>query len=616
MRPTQIVAAISFLALSVSAGMLRAESSEPTIQERLKAAREAFRPWKGDEVTRRRAELQRILTEVDQWLLRSPRGYAEGWKSYLHWDELQQNLANQESGDVGVLREVYGRFRHNTAGLEAVQFREARDRLRDYIEAVEATREGKLQDNYTSTLDDLAKRLNEYETSPTGANGPEIGRTLGWLQSAAQAPELVSAVQSRFSQPNLHATASERFLAAGFNEHIDRVTPVTDNILGTSVQGTARFIATQQLDSIPSAKDARLNILLRGNIYSNNIGYNGPVTIRNRGTTSVAATKQLIVNQNGVFAAASTAGCRTSTTIDSIAAKCGLIEKIAWKKAGQQKGQAEAIASSHAAARINGFIDREAAGPIAKANQQFQEKFRWPLLRRGHAPKDMQISSNADGIDIAMLQMTRDQIGAPSAPPAVGDDHDLAIQTHESFVANFSEAAIGGLEMTDEKLAEMVKDATGEVPEELQITEEKEPWSINFADKMPISATFDGNQVRLALRANRFTRGRNEDGSVDSEVTGLVEISATYAIQKTDTGATLTRQGDLNVDFVGQEKLSAAQVGTKAFLRKKFGSLFKPEFVGQGLKLKGRWEKAGTLTVREIQADKGWIAIAWKTKAE
>jgi hypothetical protein len=150
------------------------------------------------------------------------------------------------------------------------------------------------------------------------------------------------------------------------------------------------------------------------------------------------------------------------------------------------------------------------------------------------------------------------------------------------------------------------------VPEELQITDDKEPWSITFAENFPISAAFDGQQVRLAVRANRFTRGRNEDGTVDQETTGLVEISATYAIEKTDAGAKLTRQGDLNVEFIGEETLSVAQVATKTFLRRKFGSLFKLEFAGEGLKLKGRWERAGTLRLADVKAENGWIAVAWQ----
>jgi hypothetical protein len=602
------------LALVLAAGLSLTRSAAgdgADLSAQVKQARDSFRAVDDQEVARRRAALQTTLAELDQTLARSRPGYAAGWKTYLHWDALQQNLTSDEP-DLSALSDSYERFRRNNRGLEMSTFLQARDRLRDYIEALQAKREGKLQDNYVAMLDDLDKRLQDYQATSAGASGPEIGRILGWLQSSGQAPQLVSAVQDRFDQPNLYGHASERFLAAGFSERIDRITPVRDNILGTDIHGTARFLANQSLATIPSARDARLNILLHGNIYSNNIGYNGPVTIRNTGTTSVAATKQIIVNENGVFTAPATAACRTSSRINSISANCGLIEKIAWKKAGKQKGEAEAIASSHAAGRINGFINSEALGPIGRANAEFQEKFRWPLLRRGHEPRQMAISSDYDGIDITMLQMSRDQIAAGSSPPELLADHDVAMQTHESFVANFSEAAIGGLEMTDEKLAQMLKDATGEVPEELQITEDKEPWSITFAENFPISAGFDANQVRMAVRANRFTRGRNEDGSVDQETKGLVEISATYTIEKTDAGAKLTRQGDVNVDFVGEERLSATQVATKTFLRRKFGSLFKEEIVGEGIKLKGRFERAGTLRLADVKADKGWIAAAWR----
>jgi len=600
-----------FLATALAGSCLWGQADSDLL-EQVRTARESFRPLERDHVARRRQVLQRAMSQLDQTLARSRPGYAQGWKAYLRWDELNQSLASDETADPAALRVVLERFRRNNAGLELPKFLQVRDRLSDYIEALESTREAKLQDNYTSAIDDLAKRVEEYEASPTGLNGPEIGRTLGWLQSSGQAEQLVAAVQERFDHPNVYARASERFLGAGFNAYVDRTTPITDVILGTSIRGTGRFMATQVLDTVPSHNDARMNILLRGNVHSRNTGYNGPVTIQNTAVTSVYATKQLVVNENGVFAVPSRAVCRTDTKIHSISAKCGLIERIAWKRAGQQEVQAEAIASSHAAARINGYVDREALGPVARANREFQEKFRWPLLRRGHVPREMVVSSNNYGIGMRMLQMTRDQIAAPSGPPEVSNDHDLAIQAHESFVANFSAAAIGGIELTDERLAEMLQETTGNVPEELQITEDKEPWSITFAEHYPVATQFDGDQVKVYLRANRFTRGRNEDGTVDTEVKGLVEISANYTIEKTDVGATLHRQGEVNVDFVGQEKLSAAQVATKTFLRRKFSSLFKPEFVGEGLKLKGRWERAGRLALREIKADKGWISVGWQ----
>jgi hypothetical protein len=587
-------------------------AAEANLLESVQAARENFRPVPEDHLAQRRNELQQAMAELDQMLARSNPGYAEGWKEYLHWDQLVANIADIEQPDIAALRDIYERFRRNNNGLEMARFLKVRDRLRDYLDALLIARQPKLQESYAAALDSLAKRLEEYEKSPTGLNGPEIGRTLGWLEAAGQADQLVSAVQQRYDHPNLYAQASERFLGAGFNTSVDRTTRITDVILGTSISGVARFVGTQVLDTVPSAYDGRMNVLLRGNISSNNVGVNGPATIYSTGLTSIYSTKQLVVNENGVFAFPAHTNSCTTTKFNNICANCGLVERIAWKRAYQQKGEAEAIASQHASARMNGVVNQEAIDPVARANAEFQEKFRAPLLRRGHMPQHMLVNSSNSGIGVEILQMARGQIAAPASPPALGGAADLAVRTHESFVANFSEAAIGGIELTDERLAQILQEQTGRVPEELQITEDKEPWSITFADAHPVAAAFDDNQVVIYVRATRFTRGRNEDGTVDQEVTDPVQISAKYTIEKTDTGVRLERQGEVEVDFIGLQRLSAAQIGVKTFLRRKFGSLFKPEIVGEGLELQGRWARAGKLVIQEIQSDNGWVAVGWQ----
>ena len=94
-----------------------------------------------------------------------------------------------------------------------------------------------------------------------------------------------------------------------------------------------------------------------------------------------------------------------------------------------------------------------------------------------------------------MLQAGRDQLAAPNAPPALTGKFDLAVRMHESLVGNLSQAVLGGVTLTDERLVEIIKDATGKVPEELAITEEDDPWSITFASELPIEVRFQ--------RANR-----------------------------------------------------------------------------------------------------------------
>ncbi len=91
------------------------------------------------------------------------------------------------------------------------------------------------------------------------------------------------------------------------------------------------------------------------------------------------------------------------------------------------------------------------------------------------------------------------------------------------------------------------------------------------------------------VRADRFTKGEQDDGSAAQEIKSLIEISANYHVFQGTEGLLLQRDGDLNVDYVGLKKLSTFQIATKTFLRRKFGALFKPEIKGEGLQTTGEF---------------------------
>ena len=57
---------------------------------------------------------------------------------------------------------------------------------------------------------------------------------------------------------------------------------------------------------------------------------------------------------------------------------------------------------------------------------------------------------------------------------------------------------------------------------------------------------------------------------------------------------------------------SAAQIGVKTFMRRKFGALFKDEFIFTGLKLPERMQsRMGQLRLAEVSARNGWFAGGW-----
>ena len=102
----------------------------------------------------------------------------------------------------------------------------------------------------------------------------------------------------------------------------------------------------------------------------------------------MAADKRFWLDETGLHAHPAQAAAQTHSTINNIVSIKGrkFVEKIAWRRAGKQLGQAEAIASEHAASRLGARVDAEADPLIQKANEQFEAKARKPLDERRAFP--------------------------------------------------------------------------------------------------------------------------------------------------------------------------------------------------------------------------------------
>ena len=527
-----------------------------------------------------------------------------GLKEALAWDILQEQLAADEP-DLRQLNTVLSNFHENKAGLERSTLLDARTKLRAYMNALLFTTLPDGKAAYDEQLDKLSKLLKDYAKSPTDEGALAIGRSLGWLNRFGQAPEVVGVVQHHYWQPNLFAEVSETLAATGFADNVDQVQPVTDNILGTAIRATTHTVGTIGLSFAEDRNAASLRVQLLGTANSDSVGRNGPVTIYSTGITSINASARIRFRDTGVSADCSTADCSTKNHIHCIAAKSNLIRKVAQNQASKKKCEAEAIASSHAETRVERQMDSQVAEMVAEANTSYRDKLRNPLIRRGALPAEFHLSTTTERLHLAAVQANSYQLGATTAPPALTGDHDLSVRVHESSIANLAEVALGGVTLTDVRMAEIAKELTGEVPPELQPGPDNEPWSITFATEQPVVLNFADGKLSVAISGRRFTRS-------DQEIRSAVTISATYKLKQTNTGSKLTRQGDVEVEFTNNPgQLSVTQVAFKTFLRKKFESLFKEEAVSDGLKLPGRFEKVGALKLVQMASENDWLTLGW-----
>lgn len=603
---TRVLAWMAGLFL-VAGGVWGVAADPPNLDAEIAAAKGGFQPLAADRLAKAQQRLAAAADQLERFISRAGPDVTKRWKDYLRLDDLRAQLA-AEKADPKVVAAALEKFESGVVGMEVPAFRDTRHALQDYQAVLQLARDEKLGDRYAEELDALSKSVAAYKDKASVDEAHRIGRIAAWLDRLGHAEKLATAIRGTYRYPNLHARISGKLISSGMNDVVEDHSYVRDNILGTSIYANAH--TTGQVTSVltPDPNHASFQVHMVGTTYASSTGYNGPATIRSSSVTNLEGWKQVMFDASGVHALNATATAATGSTIHSIAAGCRLIEKVAWKRAGQQKGSTERVASQHAAGRLAGRLNSQSATMLADIETRYNEKFRLPLLRRDAFPAILAFATTADDIRVTGLQATPGQIAAPTEPPPVEGSHDLSVQAHQSAINNIAESMLGHQTLTDVRLAKLVEDMTGEVPEELQIKEDKDPWSITFAGDQPVTVEVEDQGVTIAIRGSRFTRG-------ETRVSKAMMIFASYKVEKTAEGSKLVRQGDVTAEYLNKDRPSVPEIALRTTMKNKFSALFKPEIESKGLKLKGRFEKIGILKLKQLLADNGWLVLAWDPEA-
>jgi hypothetical protein len=578
------------------------------------AAKSQFHPLTKEDLKSVKTELTEALAKLDA-KLQSAGENGRQWREFLLWDTLQKELQKDEFPNLDNLNKVYDRYNSGNEGLRLVWFVDVQSALSRLSALTNAVNIPQMKDYYERTMDKLAGQLQAYAAKPSTENAVAISDSLTWLKNARQAPEIITAVERNFGYPNLYGEASAEFVQAAVGEPIDENTPICDNILGTSLSGTGHTVGQTTAELIPDANMGIIDTMLFATTYSTTVGSHGPVCIYTNGTTCIGACKRLWINQYGFCSYPAVSNAVTQTCINDIQAQRKIVERIAWKRAGQQKAEAECIASQHAQLRVNKRVDDQAAETLDKAQQNFTNKFRNPLVDHKLFPEQLQFSTDPQALRVVSMEVGNSLLAAPTPPPSA-ISADMVLRVHESLINNFALDALGGMTVNEDNFQKSIVDMFGKLPEKMKRDENLPPWIITFARQQPISVTFSDGGFKILIRGTQFINGDNSCGDMD--------ITVVYdKFEKTETGFKAIRQGDIQYVFYDEkhkpkkENLTPREVAIKRLMSQRFSKIFEPELVGKGLTFTGKLEKVGKMQPVEIQSHDGWLTIAWKrTQAE
>ncbi len=575
---------------------------------------EAFRPVSEGGLANAAAKLRAALGPLDSLLARSPSG--ADWKKYLDWPTLQAQAASGSHADAATLRRLQKLLDAGENGLEMPQFAAVRRAVTAYAEAAEAAFSPEAQATYAQRLDKLAAAVATGAATGTSEALDAVGPLLGKLADSGQAPGVVSRVRGAVNRPNLYLDVDESLLGRAVNRVVDEHSPINDVVLGTRVRGTGHTLGLVRLDFVPASDRAIVDIALDATNHSSTQGTQGPVTVHTLGTTKVDASKRIMIDDERVVGLPVEAHASTNTRTAGIGVnkRFGkrLIRKIASRKIAEMRPQAEAIAEGRARDRVRHQFDTQTAGALAKAQADYQAKFRRPLMDRGWYPEMLHLSTTDSGLSVVARKALSDQIAAFTPPPAVDPDAVMAARVHETLVNNVAEITLGGRTITQNFVEEQIRKNNGTLPESLGSDADQPPWSITFAKRKPVALDADDSRVKLTVRGERFTSGDREFPAMD--------IWAAYRIEPGPGTIRLVRDGDVQIyppGFVpgGAEKLTVAETSLRRILQKRFNKVFKEVVDVEPLKMPGQLEAAGPLPMEQLVARKdGWVAAGWRKK--
>jgi hypothetical protein len=376
--------------------------------------------------------------------------------------ELSAELAKGTEASAKALHESAARYTGGAPGLELPQFQDVGKELTAFADVLAAYQNADAKDANAKDMEALAAALDAAAKDPAGVNRQELGELLARLAASGQAPQLVAAAREQLSQPNLLVRASRAVVAGGIDDNINEITPVKDVILGTNVVGNGNTVGQVRSRLVPDAKHAIVEIDLSGTTNARTVGYHDPVTVFSHSTTSLLGQKRIRFDEAAFTGLPATADCCTRNTIDSIDV-CGgcLIQRIATKRVYSNKSTAESISADHAETRLENRMDTRAADMLTNLNRNFNEKFRWPLMRRGAFPQELKFSTTSDWLSIVALQARPSELAAAAPAPEPTTDSQLSVRVHESVIENFVAATIAGQTVRDERFKRMVRNVGG-----------------------------------------------------------------------------------------------------------------------------------------------------------
>lgn len=330
-----------------------------------------------------------------------------------------------------------------------------------------------------------------------------------------QAPRPIE-VRRASGPANIRFTVGETFLNRVIAQDRVEPGPVRDNILGAQVTGRQTTMSRLRVDLLPSNEQARIALLLRGDVQTLTTGVTPQAMIDTAGQQQFSGVKEVYFDGERFSTRHATVYIRANnqtigaTTGLSGTMFGGLADRIAYRVAERQKSAGEAVARDRLAERLFPTFDGEVDERLAQANRSLEPVRRWLDTMKLLPSSQSTWTTDQQLIYEGLVGDSKNVTSLPAADQ-IENDNGLRISIHESLTNTFIDrTGLKGLKTTDKKLREMeytfLRYTGQNVPDDAENSAavpgmEGIVTDIEFDEVDPMTIRYDRDQAILTIKA-------------------------------------------------------------------------------------------------------------------
>jgi len=482
---------------------------------------------------------------------------------------------------------------------------------------------GNLQENMLSRIEDVAEQLQDIN-DPAAARtaSGKLGDMLRWLDDAGQTPALVTAIRTKYSNPNAYLSIRGNLLGNAVAQTISDRSPIRQNVFGRLVRGCTQTNGNVYLQLIDNPDQVQAQLRLDATVASGAFVQQGKIQVFTNSYGTISADRQVLIGLDGVRWNDTRVDANFQSAFAGTNSNFGLVNRIAQKAFGKNQSRADEFAEQQAKDKAESQFNEQTDKPLTQANQQLL-KLRKKALQKASLLPAIRLHSTHDRVNLVVKKETDATLAAPDHPQNFGINPAVGVQIHDTLLSNYLAPLLSGKTFTSAELGEQIARLTGKVPDGISNTDDDgeatEDFSIGFTRVCPIQFEFEDQKIRVIVSGRKFAQG-------DQEINAGMKIIMEFKVHDDNGKLKFGRDGKVRFEFLDPKRTTPALVAFRRFLDENLNQKMAAEDTETEIptnlipvdsvpELADR-PLAKELRLVQFRSDRGWLYLGWNRESD